>query len=209
MLGKGRTKQWKLSGSILLLLLACAPSQVSYMRLDMGVGYSVSYGISFWNQENPETTRVKVAVHITEASDLDYSLTAMVTGDQEGTIILQVSPGGKTMEADVRGLPDPWGDAAAAGIVSPCVPLPQEPVSPGQSWEAVLANGNGIYTYKGKGLVEGKQGYVLEFNVSTTGIRGIQATGRLVVSPETGMVQAATGTIATAFGTYGYRMVRQ
>lgn len=209
MLGKGRTKQWKLSGSILLLLLACAPSQVSYMRLDMGVGYSIPYRIIFWNQENPETTKVRMVVHVTEVSDLDYSLTAMVTGDQEGTIILQVSPGGKTMEADVLGLPDPWWDIAVASLVSPCVPLPQEPVSPGQSWEADLANGKGIYTYRGTGLVEGKEGYILEFNVSTTEIRGIQATGRLVVSPETGMVQAAVGTIATGFGTYRCRMVRE
>lgn len=206
---KGRGKPWKLSGSLLFLLLACAPSQVSHMRLDLGVGYSVSYRISFWSQEKPETTKVRMAVHVTEASDLDYSLNAMVTGDQEGTIILQVSPGGKTMEADVQGLPDPWGDVAAAGVVSPCVPLPQEPVSPGQSWEANLANGKGVYTYRGTGLVEGKQGYLLEFNVSTTGMRGIQATGKLVVSPETGVVQAAVGTIATAFGTYGCRMVRE
>jgi len=200
---------WNLSGSLLCSVLACAPSHVSHMRLELGVGHSVSYRIIFWNQEKPDTTRVRMAVHVTEVSDLDYSLTAMVTGDQEGTILLQVSPGGKTMEAEVRGLPDPWGDVAAAGIVSPCVPLPQEPVYPGQSWEANLANGKGVYTYKGKGFLEGKQGYILEFNVSTRGIRGVQASGKLVISTETGLVHAAVGTITTGFGTYGCRMVKE
>ncbi len=203
-----RGNPWRLSVSI-LFLLSCAPSQVSHMKLDLGVGYNISYKLIFWNQEKPETTRVVMAVHVTEVSDLDYSLTTVVTGDQEGTIILQVSPGGKTMEADVQGLPDPWSDLAAAGLVSPCVPLPQEPVSPGQSWEAVLSNGKALYTHRGTGLLEGKQGYILEFSLSTSGMRGIRATGKVSVSRENEVVQAATGNITTAFGAYGYRVVRE
>jgi len=209
MLKGQRANIWKPSLGILYLLLACAPSQVSYMKLDLGVGYNLSYRIIFWNQESPETTKLRMVVNVSEVSDLDYSLTATVSGDEEGTIVIQVSPGGKTMEAEVRGLPDPWGNIAAAGIVSPCVPLPQEPVSQGQSWEANLTNGKGVYTYKGKGFLEGKQGYILEFNVSTRGIRGIQAAGKLAVSPETGLIQAGVGTITTGFGTYGCRMIRE
>ncbi len=204
-----RVSPWKGSAGIILLVLSCVAHQVSHMKLDLGVGQKISYRIVFWNQEKPETTRVRMAIHVTEVSDLDYSLTAMVTGEQEGTIFLQVSLGGKTMEADVHGLPDPWRDVAAAGVVSPCAPLPLEPVSEGQGWEVVLANGKGTYTYRGKGLLEGKHGYILEFNLSTTGIRGIQATGKLSVSPENGVVQAAVGTIVTGYGTYGCRMVRE
>ncbi|MGC8893253.1 MAG: hypothetical protein ACP5QG_00210 [candidate division WOR-3 bacterium] len=200
---------WRTSGFILLFIMACVPSQVSHMRLDMSVGYSVVYRITFWNQEKPGTTKVRMAVHVTELTDLDYSLTANIKGDQEGTIFLLVSPGGKTMEAEVHGLPDPWEDVASAGIVSPCAPLPQEPVSPGQSWEVSLANGRGTYTYKGTGLLDGKQGYILEFNLSTTVIKDIRATGRISVSPDNGVVQAGAGTITTAFGTYGYRMIRE
>lgn len=202
---KEKIKLWRNSVRFLLLLLSCTPSHVSHMRLDLDVGYSIAYRVAFWPQDRPETTRVRMVVHTTEVSDLAYFATARITGDEEGTIIMEVSSGGKVMETESHGLSDYWPLFLMSGL-SPFAPLAQEPVSPGQSWRTTLINGKGVYTYKGKGFLEGRQGHILEFTVTGD---SVQARGKLAISPENGMVQAAAGAILTDFGAFGYRMARE
>ncbi|MEO0181462.1 MAG: hypothetical protein ABIM74_09930 [candidate division WOR-3 bacterium] len=207
MLKRGRpSPPWSKAWTILLLVCSCAPSQVSHMKLDLDVGTSISYTITFWNQARPDTTRLRMVVHVTEASDLDYSLTGMISGQEEGTVMLEVSHGGRAALSAYSGISDPLLTFISSGLIGPCVPLPKEPVSPGQSWDTNISGCRGYYTYRARGFLEGRGGYIIEFRLSGD---KLESTGKCVISHENGLVQASAGTIAIGSETFGYRMVRE